>query len=86
LKSRFDFIGDVRGIGLMVAMEIVKPGTKDPDGTLAMKILQKALDRDVLVYMAGLYGQVVRFMPPLNVTLNQINQCLEVIGESLKFA
>jgi len=51
-----------------------------------MKILQKALDRDVLVYMAGLYGQVVRFMPPLNVTLNQINQCLEVIGESLKFA
>jgi len=84
IQSGRDFIGDVRGIGLMVAMEIVRPGTKEPDGRLAMKILQSALDRNVLGYMAGLNGQVIRFIPPLNVTEEQIDHCLQVLEESVK--
>jgi 4-aminobutyrate aminotransferase len=79
-KQKHDFIGDVRGVGMMLALEIVKPdGKKTPDPETAMKILDTALDAGLLGYMAGPEGQVVRFIPPLIVTEQEINHALDIL-------
>ena len=80
LKQKYDFIGDVRGVGMMLALEIVKPdGKKTPDPETAMKILNSALQAGLLGYMAGPDGQVVRFIPPLIVTEQEINHAVEIL-------
>ena len=84
LKEKHARIGEVRGLGLMVAMEFVHPGAdKTPDGSAAFKVLNNALERGLLVYMAGLHGQVVRLIPPLNVTADQVDEALQILGASL---
>jgi len=84
LQERFPFIGDARGLGLMVAMELIIPGkSKEPDGETAMKALNNCLERGLLAYMAGLQGQVVRFIPPLNVTQSQVDESLNILEDSL---
>ncbi|MBN1266171.1 MAG: aspartate aminotransferase family protein [Anaerolineales bacterium] len=85
LQVKYDLIGDVRGLGLMVAMELIVPGSdKTPDGQAAAKVLEGCLDRGLLGYMAGHDGQVVRLMPPLNVTRAQVEQALEILENSLQ--
>jgi 4-aminobutyrate aminotransferase len=85
LKQHHDFIGDVRGVGMMLALEIVKPdGKKTPDPETAMQILNSALQAGLLGYMAGLEGQVVRFIPPLIVTEQDINHALEILEVCLQ--
>jgi len=79
-----DFIGDVRGKGLMIAMEIVKPDRwKTPDAEKAMAILNHALENNLLAYMAGRTGNVIRFIPPLIVNEHEINQALEILEVSI---
>ena len=79
-----DFIGDVRGKGLMIAMEIVKPDRwKTPDAEKAMTILNHALENNLLAYMAGRTGNVIRFIPPLIVNEHEINQALEILEVSI---
>jgi 4-aminobutyrate aminotransferase len=80
IQKKHEFIGDVRGKGLMVAMEIVKPDKdKTPDGDKAFAILNQALERDLLGYMAGRTGNVIRFIPPLIVNEDEIHQALEIL-------
>jgi len=84
-KEKFPFIGDARGLGLMVAMEFIVPseGKKEnPDA--CMKFLNGCVQRGLIGYMAGLHGQVVRFMPPLNITLEQTEEALSIMEESMK--
>jgi 4-aminobutyrate aminotransferase len=84
IKASYPFIGDVRGKGLMVALEIIKPdGSKTPDGDKAMAILQKMLDHGLVGYMAGRTGQVIRLIPPLNITEEQINKALQILEVSM---
>ena len=84
LQMKYPFIGEVRGLGLMVALELVVPGTdKQPDGATAMKVLEGCLQRGLLAYMAGLHGQVIRMMPPLNITQAQVDEALGILDESL---
>ncbi|HSF83925.1 MAG TPA: aspartate aminotransferase family protein [Anaerolineales bacterium] len=84
LQGVYPQIGEVRGLGLMVAMELIHPGTdKAPDGSTAFKVLNQALERGLLGYMAGLHGQVIRLIPPLNVTAEQVDEALRIIDESL---
>jgi 4-aminobutyrate aminotransferase len=84
IQTSYPFIGDVRGKGLMIAIEIVKPdGSKTPDGEKALAILQKALDLGLVGYMAGNLGQVLRFIPPLVVTETQIKKSLEILNEAM---
>lgn len=84
IQGEQDFIGDVRGVGLMLAMEIVKPdGRKTPDGEKAMAILNAMLNKGLLGYMAGLHGQVVRLIPPLIVTEEQVEKALGILEESI---
>ena len=84
LQKQYDGIGDVRGVGLMAAMEFVQPGTKTPDGEIVDKLLHAFLDRGLLAMPAGLKGQVVRCMPPLIVNQEQVDRALQIMDDSLK--
>jgi len=85
LQQQHEFIGEGRGVGMMLAMEIVKPdGKKTPDAETAMKILNSAYQAGLLGYMAGPDGQVVRFIPPLIVTEKEINHALEILEVCLQ--
>lgn len=87
LKKSFDTIGEVRGIGLMVAVEFIHPGDgKKPNGAIVKRILQEMLDRGLLAYSAGTRGQVIRFMPPLIATEEQIDRAIAIFRESVREA
>jgi 4-aminobutyrate aminotransferase len=84
LKGRYPTIGDVRGLGLIIAMELVTSKEEaKPNPTVAMALLENCLSRGLLAYMAGSEGHVVRFMPPLIVNEDQIKEALNIIDESL---
>jgi 4-aminobutyrate aminotransferase len=70
----------------MVAIELVDPGVGDgrtPDGDLARRVLRAALDRRLMLLSAGPYGNVVRIIPPLVTTADEIDQALGILDESL---
>ncbi len=84
LRARYPIVGDGRGLGLMVALELIVPGPgKTPNGEAAMQVLNNCLERGLLAYMAGLHGQVVRFFPPLTVSQAQVDESLRILDESL---
>ncbi|MFD0886124.1 aminotransferase class III-fold pyridoxal phosphate-dependent enzyme, partial [Streptosporangium algeriense] len=63
--ERNPVIGDVRGRGAMIAIELVVPGTKEPHPTAAGEIAGRCHAEGLLVLTAGTYGNVLRFLPPL---------------------
>jgi 4-aminobutyrate aminotransferase len=82
-------IGDVRGLGLMLALEFIKPGEADgrfPNPELSKRVIAEALDRRLIVLSAGSYANVVRIIPPLVTTADEVDQALEILGESLDAA
>lgn len=82
-KEQYDFIGDVRGLGLMLAIEMVVPGGKSPNPEAATAVLNNCLEGGLVGYMAGLHGQVVRLIPPLNVSEEQVGEALRILAGSL---
>ena len=85
IQKQHDFIGEVRGLGLMLAMEIVLPdGKKTPDGKKAFKILNDMLERGLLGYMAGRTGNVIRLIPPLIVNKEQVEKALHIAEVSMR--
>jgi 4-aminobutyrate aminotransferase / (S)-3-amino-2-methylpropionate transaminase / 5-aminovalerate transaminase len=79
-QSSVPFIGDVRGLGAMCALEIVKDRkTKEPDKERTMRLLQAIHQNGVIVLSAGLYSNVIRFLPPLVITNEQLTEGLNVI-------
>ncbi len=84
-KDRFPIIGDVRGLGPMLAMELVKDRTtKTPDMDSAKKVLKLCYERGVVLMTAGTYGNVVRFLPPLVIEPAQLKEGLDVVEGALK--
>lgn len=82
LKEKFPVIGDVRGLGAMCAVELVKnEETKEPNKELTGQIVQECYRRGVIVLSAGLYGNVLRFLSPLVITDEQLNEALDVIQD-----
>jgi 4-aminobutyrate aminotransferase/(S)-3-amino-2-methylpropionate transaminase len=65
LQRRFPVIGDVRGRGAMLAVELVTPGTTDPDPAVTRELVKACHAQGLLVLTAGTYGNVLRFLPPL---------------------
>lgn len=85
LSERYAEIGEVRGVGLMVAMEMVQPGPdKRPNPKLARGLLSELFQRRLIALSAGAQGQVVRFMPPLIVTPAQVDRALGLVEDSLR--
>jgi 4-aminobutyrate aminotransferase / (S)-3-amino-2-methylpropionate transaminase / 5-aminovalerate transaminase len=69
LQVRFPCIGEVRGIGAMVAVELVKNCSADnPDADLALAVVQAAGRHGLIVLRCGLYSNVIRFLPPLTIS------------------
>ncbi|MFD0687680.1 4-aminobutyrate--2-oxoglutarate transaminase [Actinomadura fibrosa] len=79
LAGRYPAIGDVRGRGAMIAIELVRPGTKEPDAALTAEIARRCHARGLLVLTAGTYGNVLRFLPPLVIPEHLLNEGLDVL-------
>ncbi len=78
-------IGDVRGPGLMVGVELVKDRTtKEPDGDLATALVARCAELGLLVLSCGLAHQVVRWIPPIDATDAEISEGVETFGEALR--
>jgi 4-aminobutyrate aminotransferase/(S)-3-amino-2-methylpropionate transaminase len=76
-RERFDCVGDVRGLGAMLAVELVKDReTKEPDADLATAVVEAASARGLLLLKAGLYGNCIRVLAPLVVTDEQLDEAL----------
>lgn len=82
LARRYDTIGDVRGVGLMIAVEFRAAGTKSP-AQLAKEVQARCLERDLLLLTCGTHDQVIRWVPPLVVRDEHVEQALEVFGEAV---
>ncbi len=83
LQNRYDVIGDVRGLGAMVGMELVEDrNTKRPAKELTGEITQHALRNGAIFPTAGLHGNVIRVLVPLVITDAQIDEGMEILGEA----
>jgi 4-aminobutyrate aminotransferase/(S)-3-amino-2-methylpropionate transaminase len=86
-QEREPLIGDVRGLGPMLAIELVHdPETKEPAPELATHVAEEALKRGLLLLKAGVYGNCIRVLVPLVITDAQLDEALEVWEEALEAA
>lgn len=81
--SEFPFIGEARGMGLMQALEIVKPNSTEPDTERTVALVNAAKERGLLLGKGGLYNNVVRISPHLNVTAEDIEAGMSVLAAAL---
>jgi len=77
-------IGDIRGPGLMIGVEFVDPESGAPDGTTAKAAIARAADLGLLVLTCGAHSQVIRWIPPIDVTAAEISEAVEIFGETLR--
>ncbi|MFG6115394.1 4-aminobutyrate--2-oxoglutarate transaminase [Halobacillus sp. MO56] len=85
LSEEVDCIGDIRGLGAMVAVEIVSDKeNKKPDKALAGQMISHAQQQGLLVLGAGVYNNVIRFLMPLVITDEELEEGLEIIQSSVK--
>ena len=77
-------IGDVRGLGLMIGTEFVEGGSQVKAKPLVKSIIRSAEEKGMLLLSCGTYDNTLRWIPPLNVTSEQINTGLKIFGEALK--
>jgi 4-aminobutyrate aminotransferase/(S)-3-amino-2-methylpropionate transaminase len=83
LQEKYSLVGDVRGLGGMVAMELVKDRTtKEPDSHSASAILVAAHQRGLVLIKAGMYDNVLRVLVPLCVTDAQLKQGLDIFEDA----
>ena len=85
LMADFPAIGDVRGPGLMIGVEFVKDRTtREPDGVMSEAVAARAADAGLLILNCGLHHQVVRWIPPLDVTVPEIEEALGLFEQALR--
>jgi 4-aminobutyrate aminotransferase/(S)-3-amino-2-methylpropionate transaminase len=83
LQARDPRVGDVRGRGAMIAIELVQPGTTTPDSELTKAVAAAAHSQGVIVLTCGTFGNVVRLLPPLSISDDLLREGLDVLEESL---
>ena len=80
LQAAHPEVGDIRGRGAMIAIELVKPGTMDPDPELAGRVSKAAHAQGVVTLTCGTYGNVLRFLPPLTIPDDLLREGLDVVA------
>ncbi len=80
LQSGDDRIGDVRGRGAMIAVELVQSGTADPDADLTAKLATAAHAAGVIVLTCGTFGNVIRLLPPLTISDELLSEGLDILA------
>jgi len=84
LQADDDRIGDVRGRGAMIAVELVKSGGTEPDAELTKALCAAAHAEGVIVLSCGTYGNVLRFLPPLAISDDLLHEGLDVLEAALR--
>jgi 4-aminobutyrate aminotransferase len=79
-------IGDVRGKGLMIGVELVEPGSRRPAAASATRVMELAKQRGMLVGKGGLHGNVLRLAPPMTLTEEEAAQALRILAETISLA
>jgi 4-aminobutyrate aminotransferase/(S)-3-amino-2-methylpropionate transaminase len=80
LQAAHPEVGDIRGRGAMIAIELVKPGTTDPDPELAGRVSKAAHAQGVVTLTCGTYGNVIRFLPPLTIPDHLLREGLDIVA------
>lgn len=83
MKKKYRAIGDIRGLGLMIGIEFVKDG-KEPDQEAVKKVIKGALDRGLILIECGGEKNIIRFIPPLIVTQEEMDRGLAIFEEVVK--
>jgi 4-aminobutyrate aminotransferase / (S)-3-amino-2-methylpropionate transaminase / 5-aminovalerate transaminase len=78
LAASFDAVGEVRGLGAMLALELV-----DPEPELARAVTGEAFARGLILLACGIYGNVLRLLPPLSATDDELDRGLDLLEEAL---
>ena len=85
LQASLPIIGDVRGLGAMVAMELVKdPVTREPDAELTKALVQQAAENGLVLLSCGVYSNVIRFLMPLTASDEIVAEGLAILELSLR--
>jgi 4-aminobutyrate aminotransferase/(S)-3-amino-2-methylpropionate transaminase len=79
LAGKYDVIGDVRGRGAMLAVELVEPGTLTPDAPLTGAISAACHQQGLITLTAGTFGNVLRFLPPLVIGDDLLREGLDIL-------
>ncbi len=77
-------IAEVRGPGAMVAVEFMKPGTREPDTEFTKQVQARALEKGLLLLSCGMYGNVIRFLFPLTITDALMEEALSILESALR--
>jgi 4-aminobutyrate aminotransferase-like enzyme len=84
-KERFPQIGDVRGLGAMLAIELVRdPGTQEPDADTATAIVEEAVRNGLLLLKSGIYSNCIRVLAPLTLSDAELDEALGVWEQALE--
>lgn len=86
IRDGYPEIGDVRGVGLFIGIEFVKPGSKEPNGDFVARVLEEALDRGLILYPCGSSSQCIRFIPPLTISEEDLDTGLEIFAAAVAAA
>jgi 4-aminobutyrate aminotransferase/(S)-3-amino-2-methylpropionate transaminase len=82
IQQRNPAIGDVRGRGAMMAVELVQPGTKTPDPSLTQAVARTCHEAGLVVLTCGTFGNVLRFLPPLVIPVHLLAEGLDLVDEA----
>ena len=83
LQDQFRVIGDVRGLGLMVATEFITP-SGEPDKQTADAVRNKCLEDGLILLTCGSYSNVIRWIPPLNIKDTHLEEALNIFQRALE--
>jgi 4-aminobutyrate aminotransferase len=83
IQSRYPMIGDVRGKGLMIGVEFVQKGSKDPDPGTTAAVMEEAKSNGLLIGKGGLYGNTLRIAPPLSLTEDEADEGLDLLESAI---
>ena len=83
IQTRYPIIGDVRGKGLMIGVEFIEKGGKDPDPVTTATVMEAAKSNGLLIGKGGLYGNTVRIAPPLSLTEEEADEGLNLLESAI---
>jgi 4-aminobutyrate aminotransferase len=83
LQSDSPIIGEVRGVGMMIGVEFVEPGGKQPNTEASGRILKRALEAGLILYPCGHWSQTIRLIPPLTINRDQVDQGLAIFRKAV---
>jgi 4-aminobutyrate aminotransferase len=86
VAQRHPIVGDLRGKGLMVGIELVEPGGTTPSVALATRVLEETRSRGLLVGKGGLHNNVIRLAPPMTVTDDEVDEALGILEGAIAAA